>query len=484
MKQIVYRIFSVFFISVLGSCSDSVTDLSIDPDGITEANDSEVLTSAIGYMGAIQDNDLNLGSFLWAQYYTWGIGVSLGNAERFVAEPDDENNYWQRSYANVLADLDYLKTSSVADYRGVACILSAYVYQSLVDHFGNVPYTEALEGSFEDGSNFDPIFDDASAIYSSLIEEIDAGLAELEGSNIENVIAEDDLIYGGDLDQWVKFANSLKLRIYMRTSEVDPKDSEVISLISSASFIETEDDLAELAWSGEPGNENPMYAVQTSGVGDFYFASNATVNLLESLGDPRLAYFYDLATSGDESGTINGIDQGSINLEEFTAEASDYSGSSDYANSAAASTIFMSPWEVWFLRAEADLRFGTADDSETALGTAITLNFDHIGVDGAADYITSLMYSAADDIEKMDIIGIQKWISFNGTQEDEGWIEARRFDRPDSRLFSDGIWQTPTESVLGEGVFPSAWLYPASELSTNPNAESQRTITDAIFWDN
>lgn len=145
----------------------------------------------------------------------------------------------------------------------------------------------------------------------------------------------------------------------------------------------------------------------------------------------------------------------------------------------------MSPWEVWFLRAEADARYGTSDDAETAFTTAIELNFDHMGVADAATYIASLDFGSAGTMdEQIDLIAVQKWISLNGTQEDEGWIETRRFDRPASRLFTDGIFQTPPLSVLPSGTFPSIWLYPESERSLNPNAPAQRSITDAVFWDN
>lgn len=107
-----------------------------------------------------------------------------------------------------------------------------------------------------------------------------------------------------------------------------------------------------------------------------------------------------------------------------------------------------------------------------------------MGLDGTS-YINTLGYSNSDPLDdKLDMIGIQKWISLNGTQEDEGWIEARRFDRPASRLFTNGIWQTPPLSVLPNGEFPSAWLYPETEMSLNSNAPAQRTITDNIFWDN
>lgn len=145
----------------------------------------------------------------------------------------------------------------------------------------------------------------------------------------------------------------------------------------------------------------------------------------------------------------------------------------------------MSPWEVWFLRAEAAARYSTSDDAGTAFSTAIELNFGYMGVADAASYISTLNFAGATTLDaKLDMIGIQKWISLNGTQEDEGWIESRRFDRPASRIFTDGIFQTPPASVLPSGTFPSSWLYPESERSFNPNALPQRSITDAIFWDN
>ena len=170
---------------------------------------------------------------------------------------------------------------------------------------------------------------------------------------------------------------------------------------------------------------------------------------------------------------------------------------SEYAYGEDKPVILMSPWEVWFLRAEADARYSTSDDAETAFSTAIALNFSYmelVVVDPVTEeeepldptpYINSLDYASLTTLDqKLDMIGIQKWISLNGTQEDEGWIETRRFDRPASRIFTDGIFQTPPLSALSPGTFPSSYLYPESERSLNPNALPQRQITDAIFWDN
>lgn len=472
--------------SLYFSCQDSLEEVNIDPNTFPTAGDAQILSAATGFLGYIVETDLNYSdSFLWSQYYTWGIGVAIGSAERYVSAATDNNGYWQRAYANTLADLDYIdKNSNSPAYRGISKVLKAYVFQGLVDHFGDIPFTEALTGAIEDGSNLAPNYDSAeTTVYPALITLLDDALMEFDSD--QGDVGNDDFIYQGDISNWIKFANSLKLRLLMRTSEVNPQGPAIQSLINSGTFIETAADMPFIPYSGASGNQNPMFARAEFGVGMFYFASNASVNVLESLDDPRASVFYERATTGTFANQIHGIDQGTIDDEPFTAPATNYSGASDYAYGATNSVILMSPWEVWFLRAEAAARYGTSDNEVTAFENAINSNFSYLGVADATTYIASLGYSVSNPLnDRIDAIAVQKWISLNGTQEDEGWIEARRFDRPESRLFTDGIWQTPPLSVLNDGVFPSAWLYPETERSLNPNAPSQRTITDNIFWDN
>lgn len=482
------KILLLLLLTLSFSCSKSLDEVNVDPNTFPTAGDAQVLSSAIGFMGYIIDTDLNYSeSQLWSQYYTWGIGVSIGNQERYVSTPADYNGYWARAYSNSLADLNYIaNNSSSAAYRGISKVLKAYLFQGLVDHFGDIPYTEAISGAIEDGSILSPSYDSAgNVIYPGLVSMIDEALLELELAE-DGLVEEDDFIYNGDMSKWTKFANSLKLRILMRTSEVDPQGPAIQNLISNGTFIETIADMPFIPYSGASGDQNPMFARAEFGVGMFFFASNATLDVLESLNDPRGEVLYTTATTGTFAGQLRGIDQGTIDDEPFTAPASDYSMASEYAYSETNPVILMSPWEVWFLRAEAAARYNTSDDEEMAFETAIELNFRYMGIeDEASSYISSLNYSSSDDlVARIDRIAVQKWISLNGTQEDEGWIEARRFDRPESRLFTNGIWQDPPLSVLSNGTFPSAWLYPESERSLNPNAEPQRTITDNIFWDN
>ncbi len=484
------NIFLILLLTLGYSCSEiSLEEVNIDPNTFPSAGDPQVLSAAIGFMGYVVEQDLNFSdSFLWSQYYTWGIGVSIGNAERYVSIAGDNDGYWQRAYANCLTDLNAItKNSSSPAYRGIANVLKVQLFQGLVDHFGDIPFTEAVSGAIEDGSVLTPNSDSAATvIYPGLVTLLNEALSDLERAETE-LVGEDDFIFQGDITKWIKFANSLKLRVLMRTSEVSAQGPAIQALISNGTFIESVDDMPSIPYTGASGDQNPMFARAEFGVGMFYFASNGTLNLLESLNDPRAEVLYTLATSGTFEGQLRGIDQGTIDNEPFTAPASDYSMASEYAYGDTKPVILMSPWEVWFLRAEADARYGTSDDAETAFTTAIELNFSYMEVADAASYISTLDFAGAATLDaRLDLIGIQKWISLNGTQEDEGWIESRRFDRPASRIFSgaSGIFQTPILSVLPSGTHPSSWLYPQTERSLNPNALPQRSNTDLIFWDN
>jgi len=482
MKHI-FKASAVLLMLFLVSCSEKLEDINIDPNNSATANEKVILPTVLANVGYIVDADLNAASFLWAQYYTWGIGVALGNQERFVSEPDDFDGYWGDTYANALIDLKFLSKSSSPAYRGVAKALQAYLFQGLTDHFGDIPYSESLSGEIAEGSILAPKFDAAATVYTGLATLIDEAIADLSVAS-SNDIGSEDFVYGGNIANWLKFANSLKLRILLRTSEVKSNESAIKALIDNGVFIESASDVAVVPFQDKAGAFNPMYGLFERGVGDFYFASNATLNKLNELIDPRGTAFYSVATSGPFLGQLRGVDQGAVDRDvPFTDPSANYSGSSDIAYGPDNGVILISDWEVWFLRAEAAARYATSDDDAAAFANAVEHNFDYLGVSGAGAYIASLNYGGSLD-QKLNTIGIQKWISMNGTQEDEGWIEARRFDRPGNRIFTEGIFQNPPNSVLPAGTFPASWLYPASERSLNSNAPAQRSITDRIYWDN
>ncbi|WP_236975274.1 SusD/RagB family nutrient-binding outer membrane lipoprotein [Membranihabitans maritimus] len=485
MKSI-YK-FGILFIALFAfSCSEKLEELNIDPDSSPTARPQEVLTSAQGYISWVVESQFSERSALWGQYWAWGPGVAIGDAGRYIMNGASANNLWSRAYANALTDLQYLVRSEDPAFVGMGKILQAYTFQMLVDFFGDIPFSEALKGEIDDGSVLAPSYDDDASIYAALIPLVDEGIEQLNAASAGDVGSE-DLIYGGDLDSWTRFANSLKLRILMRQSAVSDMGGAVTSLINSATFVESTAEAPFIEFLGDAGNENPMFADFESGVANFYVASNSSLNVLRELSDPRIDKIYDPAPN---SGTVEGLDQGAAADLPNTIPVEDFSQGSKITYAVDNPVILMSDWEVWFLRAEAAARYGTSDDESEALSNAITSHFNYVGLDDAAasSYISTLGYDAGSGLnDKISIIGVQKWISMNGLQEPEGWTEARRFDTPDNPIFTDpasGIFQTPTASSLGQGVHPSSWVYPATEISLNSNSPSQKSIMDKVFWDN
>ncbi|MCF8237365.1 MAG: SusD/RagB family nutrient-binding outer membrane lipoprotein [Saprospiraceae bacterium] len=475
MKNIT-RIVSVMIVALfLNSCSESLSDININPDKSPTANPQQVLTTSMATIGYVVDGQYNHDSFLWGQYWTWGPGVAISNVERYIGEAADYDNEWIRLYANALADLKFVSNSSSKAHAGIAKILMAHTFQGIVDHWGDVPFSEALNGELSDGSNFAPSFDDDAAIYPQLVTMVDDGMAEIASST--ETVGGEDLMYGGDLDAWVRFGNSLKLRILLRMSDVNDVSQQVTDLMANGTFIESSSDMAAIPFAGNVGNENPMFARMEAGVKNFYIASNTSLDYLIDHSDPRVNAFYAPAKN---SNSLVGILQGSIDEEPFTNSVADYSQMTAICYAADNPVILMSDWEVWFLRAEAALKFG--GDDAAAFTNAVQASFDYLGV-APGTYITDLNYAGGSSAQKLDNIAIQKWISMNGLQEDEGWIETRRFDTPSNPLFSQNIFATPFVSVLAPNVHPSIWFYSSNELSLNPNAASQHSITDKVFWD-
>jgi hypothetical protein len=467
-------VFAIFF----ASCTD-FGDINKDPDDSPSANPKEVLTSAQGYMSWVLDGALAQRMAQWSQFWTWGPGVSLGNTERYIAEPGDFNNVWARSYSNALTDLEFVITNGTGAQKGIAKVLKANMYQILVDNFGDVPYTEALKGE----GNFNPKYDDDKAIYADLLKVLDDAIVDLNAGKA-GAVGKEDMIYGGDLAKWVKFANSLKLRMLMRQSITGDKaaiGAAVKALVAQGNFIATNADIAKINFAGTAGSENPLYANLEQSLSLFYPASNTSLKALQN--DPRIGLFYNKAA---KTGTYVGIDQGFIDALPFTVAKADFSYPSAKAYAKDSPVFFMTDWETWFLRAEAALVFGTADNDATAFGNGVTQNMTFLGATPGT-FITDLAYSVKDATGKFNLIAIEKWKSMNGMQETEAWAEVRRMDTPSNKVFTStttGLFKTPQKSSLGAGVYPTALLYPESERSYNSNAAPQRVLTDKVFWDN
>ena len=166
--------------------------------------------------------------------------------------------------------------------------MEVLLYHNLVDFFGNVPYTEALSGYGETS----PSYDDARYIYDDLQARLTADIAVLQAGGSAGSWGPEDLVYGGDVGLWRKFAATLKMRLAMRLADVDPvKAGSELAMAIEAGPLESEE-VMQLPWLGIAPHVNTIYHVFVVANRRDYAPSKTIVDIMWDLDDARLpAYF-------------------------------------------------------------------------------------------------------------------------------------------------------------------------------------------------
>jgi hypothetical protein len=477
----------------MSSCQKAL-DINVDPNKALTASVELVLPAAQLEMALPIGNQWNYVGSMWAQYWTGGHGVSSAGLEYYTMQSVDVEGSWTRAYERCLKDFQYLIKSGQPIYSGMAKISSAYQYHVLTDLFGDIPFSEALQG---DEGNFTPKFDTPESVYDALIPLIDEGMAEIQqsGPGIQEP-GNDDLFYGGDISQWIKFANTLKLKILVRRGSY----AAAKTLIDGgAPLIQTNADNAQFTWQETASNTNPLWARFNSriGVEMYYVATTTIVDTLVGLNDPRVDYFFTKPTLPAPGSAHKGVIAGDVNEDpqylltppvggDSKLRRNNFSNVNSGVFSPTTPTIFISAWESKFLQAEVALR--TGGDGSTLFGEAVQASFDFLGAGDASGYVATLGFGGTED-NQLNILGVQKWISMTALQMCEGWLETLRFDRAGNKIFTQGkdvtpkgVFTSPLLNSLGDN-FPTSFVYPTQEISLNPNTPANRVVSDRRFWD-
>lgn len=483
----------------LFSCNDYL-DVNVDPNQSTVSRIDLQLSAAqlLSSIGIGQRIFPRLG--VWCQYHTGGPGVALGDPDQNKWAPSESNEIFRNAYrAN--NNLNYIiKNSTEEYYIAIAKIMMAYNFQVCADLFGDIPYKEALNGDITDGSILHPKYDDAkTVVYPGIEAELLDAIRRIEAGGAFLHPGADDLIYGGDLDKWNKFAHSLLLKVYLRQSE--SSDAAVVAAAQAGAmalynnddqFILTNDEAALMAFPGGSSASNPFWnAAKSTALGNFYVATTTMLDFLQNTNDPRLDYFYDKDKTGAHSALIPGDVQNAAANATFSTPNGALVTGGDLIFSPTAPVFFMSAWESQLLLAEAAARGWFTTPGSTVEGyynAAVEANCDYLGVDpvDCATYLGDPNAGQIDPADWREYIAGQKWLCMNGTQPVESWIEIRRFDDASNSYFTSpgGIFVSPTQNALGVGVFPSILPYPENEESLNQNFPGPHPITSKVFWDN
>lgn len=417
---------------------------------------------------------------LLGQYFT-AIDFNLFDRHS-LTEPQYGGKPWNMLYEN-LRDNELLLAKSRANpafavYEGPSLIYKAYVTMALTDLYGDVPYSQALQGK---SGIVTPVYDDQREIYlgsEGIIANLDKGIAAINAYK-GGIKLNGDIIYNGDLTKWRKLANSLKFKALMRISGKEDVKQRLAVIASEGDFIKTKSDDAIYAFTQSPPNNFRMSIAKT---GDYnLFIMSATVDsILTKIDDPRKSIFFRPTASNAAifRGLNNGPDASKLSI-----TASDYSltGRIFREEAGKLKANFMTSSEMQFLLAEAMEKGWIAGDAKTFYETGIQQSFDYWGLSLPTDYLQrpSIAYKSNGNNPIEQII-TQKWIHniINGY---EGWIEYRRTGFPKLK---------PVTASLNQNIFPVRMPYPASEEALN-NANfkaaaskmNNNSANAKVWWD-
>jgi hypothetical protein len=480
------------FIILIGSltffsCSDNLESLNENTVDPSQVPGEALFTSAQkALVDQMVNTNVNNNIFrLINQHWTETVYTDESNYDLVTRTIPEQ--HWQYLYKDVLKDFKQaaininekplaagedplIKQNKLA----VIEVLNVYTYAILVETFGNVPYSQALDLTYRT-----PRYDDGLTIYKDLISRLNVAITKLNTSSTS--FDQSDRIYFGDVTKWKKFANTLKLRMGLVISDIPSESALAAATVSSAApnVFTSNADNASMTYLSSSPNTNPLYVdLVASGRSDFVPA-NTLVDAMNALSDPRRSKFFDdnmddpltpgIEYIGGEYGSSNSFP----NTTHITStiQVPDYPGTIlDYS-------------ETEFLLAEAAERslYGSPVNAEAHYNAAITASILDWGgtFSEVATYLArpDVAYTTAAGTWKQKI-GTQSWISLYNIGF-EGWTMWRRLDFP--------VLIAPVDAVSD---IPVRLTYPIIEQTLNGdnyNAASTAIGGDAVetklFWD-
>ena len=350
----------------------------------------------------------------------------------------------------------------------LACIgvLEVYAWSTLVNTYGNVPYSEALNDA-----NPQPKYDDAKSIYNDLFVRLDAAIQGLDAT--AEGLGEADLIYQGDVANWKKFANSLKLRMALTIADDDAAKATTLAQQAATGVFSSNGENATLDFLSSTPNTHPVWEdLVQSGRKDF-IGTSFFINKLKAFNDPRLPVYFKPVT-GTSNFTGGRYGEGNV--------AANFSNPGVALEDPQQPGVLLSYSEVEFLLAEAKARnINVTGTTESHYENAVTASIEEWG-GSAVDATTYLAqptvaYATATGSYK-EKIGVQKWVALYN-QPTQAWTEWRRLDSP---------MLTKPAGALTD--IPLRFTYPTPEGNVNgANYAAAATairgdlVTSKIFWD-
>ena len=471
-------IFSVVTLSaLLTSCNNNTEDFNNDKDASYEVSAESLFTnSQLELANQMTTPSVNLNPFRFFSQY-WSQTTYNDESRYRLTTRRVADNHWNALYRDVLGNLESAKkvinlTGASAERTNKLAIIEVievYTFQILVDTYGDIPYTDALNVAIKL-----PKYDDDTTIYPKLITRLDAAIANLDDS--AGSFDKGDVVFGGDVAQWKLFANSIKLKLGTNLADVNPALAQAtVEAAYNAGVILNNSQNATFHYPSAAPNYNPLFGDLVASNRNDFVAGNTLVNAMNTLVDPRIGVYFN---------SVGGVYIGGI----YGAANNNFTAFSQIGNKFRTSDLpaqLFEATEANFYLAEAAARgYAVGGTAESYYNSAIQSSFEFWGLSGAsAAYLAKpeVAYATATGTWQQKI-GTQAWIAlFN--RGFESWSSYRRLDFP--------ALVAPANAVAAaNGVVPKRLTYPSTEATVNGVnyraavvAMGEDRLRKKIFWD-
>ncbi len=483
----------------LGACNSGLTDLNKNPNSPTDVAPEFMLPTIVQRVVGFIAFPFGTDWLDWAQQ-TAQIQYPAETVGQIRAgTPDGNWNNRYRDLTNAQSIIDKGKALGYANVQGVGMIWKDFTFSQMTDMWGDIPYTEAVQGA----TDITPKYDAQKDIYAGVLKDLADAQAMLGATDPGDDFGGGDILYDNDWAKWKKFANSLRMRLAMRMSEVDPATAKTEFLAAyNAGGFTSNDDNAQLAWAGGNNYGNPLWENCICGNGnrDDNGVSKTLVDTLLSLQDPRIKFYAEPTTN--TAGAADGTYDGQPYLGRENGMISEpypygyYSRIGNYwrADGEYTPSVIMDYSEVLFLEAEAAYRGWISADAGQLYTQAIQAAFEmyegvYATAPTAADLTAYLqnprVVYAGNNAAGFAQIQLQKWISLYLVGM-EAWSNWRRVRIPNLVPGPD-----LAAGYAGITVIPLREPYPANEQSyNNDNLQaalaaqgSDGKMDTPVWWD-
>lgn len=475
---------------IFSGCTDDFSAINENPTEPTVVTEEPLTTRALR-KAMLDDFTWQVGEHLHANMFVQHFANPIPgfNTDRYEVNNGWLQRYWEIAYTDFGKDIQQVIDQTSDDPQKVnklaqARIWKAFIFLRLTDFFGDIPYSEALQGEPA------PAYDRQEDIYLDLFNELDEAVRQFDETQ-EDRLGSADVLFQDDLEAWKRFANSLRLRLAIRVSEVDPSLAEQqaqAAVNAEGGLIADNSEAAQFEPDGTSRTEsNPLATVMS------FQDSRVSATMEEYLreyNDPRLETYIAPAVGDNfdqRRGYPNGLNP--TQIQELDGADSTSIAGSVFQESTNPISV-MSHSEVRFLQAEAALRGYIGGDPATFYeqGIQAAMQRYNIPADDVDAYLQEpgvAWDAGASQEEQLEQIIRQKWLALFGRSGFEAWAEYRRTGYPElQEIGAPGGGTT-------NGIVPRRVPYPEDEDFVNTANKDEAvsrldegdTYLSRMWWD-